>query len=198
VRPPCCLHLEPVALARCLAQADGLEQLVAPGLETAGQVAIGQEQHRAREQGAALTDQAPVERPADCASAGHPARAEDEVRVTHERNDEAGQVRRIVAEVGVHLDDGHGPRLVEDPLEPVAIRDPQALLGPAVEDLDLRVRRGEGVRHLPGAVGRIVVNDQDVSFGKGREHRGDDLGQILPLVEGGDHDPHPAPGGQAD
>ena len=81
------------------------------------------------------------QRPADRAAAAHVARAEDEVRVAHQRREEPRQVRRVVAEVGVHLD--HRPRLgaLEHPAEPVAVGDAQSLLA----------RRGAGPRRAARA-----------------------------------------------
>ena len=92
MRPPGRLDLEAVARAARLAQPDRLEQLAAPRLEAAGQVAVREEQDRAREQGPAAADQLAACRPADRLAAGHVARPEDEVGTSHERRQERRQV----------------------------------------------------------------------------------------------------------
>ena len=67
-------------------------------------------------------------------------------------------------------------------------------LSGAVEDLDLRLRGSQPVGDLAGAVGRVVVNDQNpvrirshaLELGCGRTH---DAIDVRCLVVGGDNDP---------
>ena len=69
MRPPGHLDLEAIAAGVRLAKADRLQQLAAPRLEAAGQVAVRQQQHDPGEGGARPADQLPVQRPADRAAA---------------------------------------------------------------------------------------------------------------------------------
>jgi hypothetical protein len=103
-----------------------------------------------------------------------------------------------VAEIGIHLDDGHRARLVEHAPEAVAVRDPQPLLAGAVEDLDPWVGGRQLVGQLAGPVRGAVVDDEQVGLREGLENGARDGGQVLPLVVGWQNDPDAAPGGEAD
>ena len=73
--------------------------------------------------------------------------------------DQAGQDRRVVAEVGVHLDDDRG---AAGERHARSRRDTPGR-GPAwppVADPDPRVGGGQTVGQLAGAVGRAVVDDE--------------------------------------
>ena len=71
----------------------------------------------------------------------------------------AGQDRRVVAEVGVHLDDGRRAAAERDP-EAIEIGAAEALLGRPMADADARVAGGQLVGEPAGAVGRAVVDDE--------------------------------------
>ena len=64
-----------------------------------------------------------------------------------------------MAEVGVHLDDDAGAA-VERGAEPVEVGPAQALLGRAVPHADARIGGGQLVGQAAGAVGRVVVDDE--------------------------------------
>jgi hypothetical protein len=102
-----------------------------------------------------------------------------------------------VAEVGVHLDDGRGFRLVEHAAKAVAIRDPEPFLPGAVQDLDPGVGRCQLVGQLSRAVRGPIIDDQQPRLGQGIEDRRRDAGQVLPLVVGRQDDPDAASGGEA-
>jgi hypothetical protein len=103
-----------------------------------------------------------------------------------------------VAEISVHLDDGHRARLVEHAPEAVAVGDPEPLLAGPVEDLDPRVGGRQLVGQLAGSVRGAVVDDEQVGLREGLEDGGRDGRQVLPLVVGRQNDPDAATGGEAD
>ncbi len=96
-----------------------------------------------------------------------------------------GQLARIVAEVAVHLDNHLAARLREQVPEGLAVRRTQPFLVGSMENVDVVIRQRELIRKLAGAVGRIVVNDEDVRSGHALPDRGDDRAQVLSLVVGG-------------
>ena len=92
------------------------------------------------------------------AAAGDVARADHEVGVRGGL-DQRRDVRRVVREVGVHLDDELGAA-GERVLEPGGVGAAEAVLLGAVEDLDRVELGGEPVGDLAGPVGRGVVDDE--------------------------------------
>ncbi len=93
----------------------------------------------------------------------------------------------LVRAVGVHLDDGVVPG-VEGPAEALEVRRAQALLLGPVDDVDLRVLRGEGVGDRAGPVGRAVVEDDDVDVRHLVPDATDHDRQRVVLVVGRDED----------
>ncbi len=73
--------------------------------------------------------------------------------------DERRQAGRIVAEVGVHLDDGRRSA-GERHAEAVEVGPAETLLQPAVADPDAQIDRRQRVGQVPGPVGRIVVDHE--------------------------------------
>jgi hypothetical protein len=86
-----------------------------------------------------------------------------------------------MAEVGVHLDDDRCTRLERD-AEPVEVRATQTLLRRSVPNADPLIGRGETVGDRPGAVRRIVVDDEDASLRERREDGRRDRADIVGLV----------------
>ena len=137
----------------------------------------------------------PRERPAHRAATGHAARADRHVGrlATHriERRQEPRDVGGIVAEVGVHVDGD---------LEATALREAKALKDRAAEPAPaaahehvhprVLLRCAEG--DLACAVGRTVVDDEQLQIGIGREHGVDQRGDVFPLIVGGRLHQHPA------
>ena len=72
----------------------------------------------------------------------------------------------LVGTVGVHLPD-HVVAAAEGDLEPVVVRRAEALLAGAVQHAHARVLGRDRVGEVAGAVGRAVVDDQDVDLGLG-------------------------------
>ena len=81
------------------------------------------------------------------------------------------QLLGLVGAVGVHLAD-HVVAGVERHPEAVQVGRAQAGLVGAVQDRDLRVGGGEPVGDVAGAVGRAVVDDEDVDVGLRRRAAG--------------------------
>ena len=106
--------------------------------------------------------EAPVAHPA----AGHVARAEHEVGVPR-GGDEALDVRRVVRQVGVHLEHELGAAAQRD-VEAGEVGRPEALALRAVQDLDGGELRGEGVGDPPRPVRGVVVDDEDPVRAGGR------------------------------
>jgi hypothetical protein len=94
-----------------------------------------------------------------------------------------------VGEVGVHLQDEVGAA-VEGAAEARQVGRAEAFLAGPVEDLDARVGGREAVGDTAGAVGRVVVDDEDPGVGgqvrAGRLH---DRGDVRRLVVGREDQP---------
>src|SRR5690606_15739865 len=88
---------------------------------------------------------------------------------------------RVVGEVRVHLEEEVVAAL-EAPAEPLEIRGAEAELACAVNHVDARTLPREGVCHFAGAVGRGVVDDQDIEALVLFEDHGHDTRQVVPLV----------------
>ena len=128
--------------------------------------------------------------PVGDAAAGHVARAQREVgAVIAHGGEQAREVRRVVREVGVHLEDVAGAGR-ERAREARQVGRAEALAHGPVQHLDLaRVRRGQLVGDGAGAVGGVVVDDEHPkALGRDlAEHAtrgGDDGLEVLGLVEG--------------
>jgi hypothetical protein len=132
--------------------------------------------------------------PVDDAAAGHVAGPEDEVGAGVDAVQQVGELLRRVRPVGVHLDEDVVP-VLHAPGEPVQVRGAEAGLAGAVEDVHVVVRGGELVGEVAGAVGAVVVGDQDVRAGTALRTRRR-CGQVLALVVRRDDHEHP-PGRRA-
>ena len=98
-----------------------------------------------------------------------------------------------MGEVGVHLHDVARARAEGMPEAGQVGRSQPGSFG-AVQHLDLRVLGGEAVGQAAGAVGRVVVDDQDAkACRRGVAQNvvcgGDDRLEVLGLVERGKHEP---------
>ena len=160
-----------------------------PRLEATRQVPRAQAEDGPREDAAAARDDPAGERPVHDPAARRVARADDDVGgALHDRRDQVGQDGRVVAEVGVHLDDDLGAAL-ERAGEAVEIGAAEARLHRAVADPDARVRR----RHLVGqparAVRRPVVDDEQGRAREGLEDGGGDRADVLGFLVRGEDDP---------
>ena len=166
-----------------------------PCLEAAGEVVRAEAQHRAREQRATARDEAPAETPVDDPAAARVAGTDDQVgRALDDRGDECGQEGRIVAEVGVHLDDDLGAALERD-REPVEVGAAEALLGSPMADQDPLVGRGQLIGDPTGPIGRRVVDHEQRRPGQGRQDRLRHGPDVVGLVVGRQDDPCPRCGG---
>ncbi len=95
--------------------------------------------------------------------------------------------------VGVHFDHDVVASLGR-PGEPGEVGAAEAVLLAAMKDVDARIARRQRVGDGPGAVGRVVVDDQDIDGGNGREQVCDHAFDAGGLVVGGRDDENPAPG----
>ena len=130
----------------------------------------------------------PRERPAHRAAAGHAAGADRHIRrlARHglERRQEPRNVGRIVAEVGIHVyrdfeaTAAGEPKAFED-------RTAQAAATAADEHVEARLATGPLAGDLPCAIGRIVVDDQELNVGRAGEHGIDQMLDVFPFVVGG-------------
>ena len=139
----------------------------------------GQLQERLGVEAAAAGDDAPGERPVADAAAVRVARADHEISTTLGGRDEIGQPAGVVREVAVHLADV-GVVALECPAEAGEVGTAEALLGGAVQHVHPVVLGGQPIGDLAGAVGRPVVDHQDVA-GDRRALAGDRDGLDHPL-----------------
>ena len=96
-------------------------------------------------------------------------------------------MRRIVREVGVHLEHEVVVAL-ERPAKAGEVRGAQSHLSRALEDVHARVRRHDRVDDRRRAVRRPVVDDQDLESRILAQHRLDQPGDVLALVVRRDDD----------
>src|SRR5207249_3531657 len=90
----------------------------------------------------------------------HVPGADDEVGlVDPDGIDQPRQDRRIVRPIRVHLDDDRCPAIERRP-KAVEIRSTETLLRLSMEDADAWICCGELVSELAGAVGRVVIDDE--------------------------------------
>ena len=118
--------------------------------------------------------------PLDAAARDVP-RPDDDVRPFVERADEVRQVLGVVREIGVHLEEAV-VAFAQALIERLQIRRSQPELARAVHDSDVVVLGGDGVGQVTGAVGRSVVDDEDVGVGRGCAHPVQKAGEIVTLV----------------
>jgi hypothetical protein len=96
-----------------------------------------------------------------------------------------------VAEVGVHVD-GHVESMLPPQLETFQDRRPQPAPAASHQQMQPRVVFRQRQRDLPGPVGGVVVDDQQLQVGSHRQLAVDQRGDVLALVVGGRHDEDPA------
>ena len=99
---------------------------------------------------------------------------------------ELGEHLRGMREVRVHLHDEVGRERERSP-EALLVGRADAEAGTVVDEVHARVGGGERLDRSRRAIGRVVVDDQDVAVGR-RTHGGDELRDVLPLVVGRDDD----------
>ena len=123
--------------------------------------------------------------PAGHAAARDVARAEHEAGARARERDQARERRGVVGAVGVHL--AHDLRaLGERALEARDVGGAEAELGGPVDDLG-----AERLRERAGAVGRVVVDHDDVEVLAGERGPGalDHAGEAVRLLVGGEDEP---------
>ncbi|EAU64893.1 hypothetical protein STIAU_5457 [Stigmatella aurantiaca DW4/3-1] len=179
--------LERVAGALHLAELDGLQHPAVKALEAARQIVGVHPENGARVERAAAADELPANAPVHRAPPRDVARAQHQVCSPLGRIENRREVPRIVAEVRVHLDDV-GVARIERPAEGGQIGAAKPLLLLPVKHPDARLLGRQRVGDLPGAIRRVVIDDEDVHPGLGLEHRTGDGLDVLRFVVGGDAD----------
>lgn len=96
---------------------------------------------------------------------------------------------RTVAEVAVHLYDARALRVLKHVQESSPIRRTEALLSGSVHHRYSRIRLRYLVRKDTGAVGRVVIHDEQPNVGHDIQHTTDERCQILALVIRGNDNP---------
>ena len=194
-RPVGHLDLEDVPAGADALERQARERGRPPGLEAAGEVVGRQPEDDPREGGPAARDEPAEQPPVLHAASLRVARPDHEVGpVPRDRGDQGGQHRGVMRPVRVHLDHD-GRATCEGHAEPVEVRAPKALLGPAVPHADPCVGRGQLLRDVAGPVRGGVVHHQQRGAGEGLQDRRRDRGQVLALVERGQHHPGAGAGG---
>src|SRR4051812_42916298 len=153
------LDLERVALRADGVEIDRLEHLAPVALESAGEVAHREPQHALGVPAPPARNDAAPDAPALALPAVNVARAEHDVGVVGGAQ-QAGEVGRVVGEIGIHLADERGTGS-EGPPESreVGLAEPE--LRVAMKHLDLVGQLGrQAVGNGARAVGRGVVDDQ--------------------------------------
>ena len=97
------------------------------------------------------------------------------------------QMRRVVREVGVHLEDEIVLPL-ESPPETGHVRGPEAELFGAPKNVNARVRRDDSVDDFPCSVGRPVVHNEDLEAGILGQHGLGQASDVFSLVVRRDDD----------
>ena len=160
--------------------------LVAIGTERAARIANGKSQHQP-------------------AQAIHPAAHDSSMRAASPRShrprnsasrsrrrpfpsrDQLRKMARIVTPIGVHRDE-HVVRLFKGPLHSRYRRGAEALFAGAMKAVQTRFGRGALVAPAARAVGRVVVDDENVCGGQYAKYFVDETRQIFNLVVRGQDD----------
>ena len=182
------VDLEAVALRLDAGQPHRAQRTRAVGAVAGGRVVDVHAEHDLGVDVGADREDLAAHRPVAHLAALDPAGSDGEVGVG-EGGEDGGQLLGLVRAVGVHLDRGV-VALVEGDRETGEVGLAEALLARAVHDPHLRVARGQAVGEVARAVGRVVVEDDDVGRGDAGTHARHDPGQVLPLVVGRDEHGH--------
>lgn len=178
--------LEAVAIGPDGIEVEALERGPAKAFVAASRIADGHAGDEADVFARAHAEHETAQGPVDDADAVFVARAEDEVGILG-GSEEGGDVVRVVGEVAVHFED----ELViafEGPLEAGAVGAAEAVFFGAMEDVNAGVLFGDGVGNLARAIGRIVIDDEQLDVIGVAHDALDDGGKVILLVVGRDND----------
>ena len=140
---------------------------------TARRIVQRNAQHHSGVGVAALRQDLPALRPILCSTTGYPPRAQHEVSV-RQRVQKTVQLLGLVRPVGIHFDENLEFAL-ESPGEPGDVRRSETSFGRSMHDVNVIIRSRQRVSDRSGAIGRIVVGDQDVCGGDVRSNTRRDL-----------------------
>src|SRR5713101_975300 len=187
-RAPDHLDLERVSLRKDVVQPHVSEQVPGIAPESGRAVAGPQAEERAAVEVGAPGQQPAVVRPTFDRAARYVARADRQSAGAPRSFHDAIEVAREMRAVRVHLDEEL--RAIGEPnAECIFVRTAETKLARTVQDSHPFIRGRQPIRELPGAVGRGVVDDQDV-VPKPPDSVNDTL-EVLDFVEGGQHHQHP-------
>src|SRR5699024_9873806 len=172
------VDLEDVAGVGELVEVEGLDDGTTVGAVAGGHVGETGAEHEGDVDVAALGQDPALLRPVHDLAARYVAGADDEFGAVVDLVEEQVQLLRGVGAVGVHLAEDSVVTL-EAPLEAGDVRAAQATLALAVEDVDVGVGGGQLIRLLTGAVGAVVVDDEDVDLRGGGADSADDQREVL-------------------
>src|SRR5579885_954100 len=174
------LDLEAIALRANRLELDALQHRAPVATVAGGAIPNLQAQHRAGKNVAAPADKAPKKRPVGRAPSRNIAGADHQVGLLN-LFQEIGQIARIMRKIGVHLKGGI-IAIRKGVLEASDIRRTQAKFAAAMQDMHARILRAHFLRQFSGAVGRMIIDDQNIGCGRVRENLLEQRGQILQLV----------------
>ena len=175
-------NLKAVADRANVVEVEGLERASAETFVAAGRVG---ERHAGDKRnifaGAAAQHQ-PAQRPVDDADAAGVARAKDEIGLLCRRQKHGNRLR-VMRKITVHLEDEF-VIFFQRPFESGDVGAAQAVFFRAVQDVDLRMLRGEFVGDFARAVRRIIVHHQHVHAGRQRQKFLRHAREIFPFIVG--------------
>ena len=163
-RAPRVLDLEAVAVRDRVQDADARQCVAAEGLVTGRHVVHGEPEDQPDVDIPSPGDEPARQRPVAQRSAGDVARPDRDI-CRLERLEQGRESLRRVRQVGVHLDDGVVPG-VERPREAGPVRRTEALLPRAAQQVHAVPVHRVGPHQIGGAVGAVVVDDQDVAVAR--------------------------------
>jgi len=175
------LDLEGVSVGLDAVEWNRLEDFPPKTLETAGEVGDGHAGDPSSVDVREVTEHQATDRPVDNGDAPlEVARAENEI-VSLNRFQELRQMGRVVGEVGVHFED-EVVSTAESESEACDVcgTEPEFLL--AVENPEARFAARDLIREISRSIGRGVIDDEDIEGGVRREDRGDESGEVVPLI----------------
>src|SRR5690606_5987288 len=183
------LHLERIAFRADLIERERFEQRAPHGFEAASEISNLETEDEARVDAPAFAQQMPSGAPTFDSASGDIAGADDEIVSLEESLDECRKIGRIMAAIGVHLNE-RGEIALEAISEAVEIRAPKSELGRATKNIDQRIIGPQCFGELARSVGRGIVHDQKLRLGERFSYASDQLLEVLTFVVSRRDDEH--------
>lgn len=183
---PSHLDLEGVAFGSDVIKIDGFEDFAAEALETACEIADREAEDGAGVEATATAEDLAAYRPIACAAAVDVAGTEDEISVL-KSGKETGEIVWIVGEVAIHLLEDQVVA-IESVAKAVEVSGAKAEFSGASENEDAIIVLSTLFGEIACAVGRVVVDDEDMGvFGCAMDGI-KQAREVFALVVGGDDD----------